>query len=87
MFKKQDGMLAFFGALFEYFFHLQGRFLSNFRPLEALWGSYGLIFGVKKWLGAPNMPQDCPKRRHPGNKLTLLETCWVPFFTFFSFFA
>ena len=48
MFKKQDGMLAFFGALFEYFFHLRGRFLSNFRPLEAFWGSYGLIFVVKK---------------------------------------
>ena len=87
MFKKQDGMLAFFGQLFESFFHLRGHFLSNFRLLEALWESYGLIFGVKKWLGAPNMPQDCPKRRHHLFEGTLLETFWVPFFTFFAFSA
>ena len=87
MFKKQDGMLAFWGALFEYFFHLRVHFLSTFWSLEALWGSYGLISGIKKWLGAPNMPQDCPKRRHPGNKLTLLETCWAHFLIVFAFFC
>ena len=85
MFKKQDGMQAFFGALFESFFHLRGHFLSNFRPLEALWGSYGLIFGVKKWLGAPNMPQDCPKRRHPRFAVTFLKTLWSIFFVCFVF--
>ena len=73
MFKKQDGMPAFFGQLFESFLHLRGHFLSNFRLLEALWESYGLIFVVKKWLGAPNMPQDCPKRRLPRNPLSFLD--------------
>ena len=78
-------MLAFFGALFESFSHLWGYFLSNFRSLEALWGSYGLIFGVQKWLGAPNMPQDCPKRHHHVFGVTLLETFWDLFFDFLHF--
>ena len=80
-------MLAFFGQLFESFFHLRGHFLSNFRPLEALWGSYGLIFEVKKWFGAPNVPQDCAKMRFPRFGVTFLETFWDHFLVFFAFFA
>ena len=70
-----------------HFSYLWGHFLSNFRPLGALWGRYGLIFGVRKWLGAPNMPQDCPKGRQHQNTVTFLETFWGPFFVFFLFFA
>ena len=58
-------MLAFFGALFESFFHLRGIFLSNFRPLEALWGSYGRIFGVKKWFGHQTCPKIAPRSVSP----------------------
>ena len=80
-------MLAFFGQLFESFFHLRGNFLSNFRLLEALWESYGLIFVVKKWLGAPNMPQDCPKRRHHLFKGTLCGDILGTFFHMFCIFC
>ena len=80
-------MLAFFGQLFEYFFHLRGHFLSNFRLLESPWESYGLTFGVKKWLGAPNMPQDCPKRRHHVFGVTFLETFWDLFFDIVCIFC
>ena len=80
-------MLTFFGAFVESFFYLWGNFLSNFLSLEALWGRYGLIFEVRRLLGAPNMPQDCAKMRFPRFGVTFLESFWDYFFVFFCIFA
>ena len=82
MLKKQNGMLAFWGALFESFFHLRGIFLSNFRPLEALWGSYGLIFGVKKWFGHQTCPKIAPRSVFPVSG----SPFWRSFGVIFSYF-
>ena len=44
-------------------------------------GAVGSLFESKISFGL----QRCPKWRHPGNKVTLLETFWSSFFTFFHF--
>ena len=85
VFKKQDAMLAFWGALFEQFFLHLGSFFEYFFVPGGTLGSNGFIFGVKKWLGAPNLPQDWPKRRFPRFGVTFLETFWGQFFVLLIF--
>ena len=63
--KNKTECWPFFGALFESCFYLRGNFLSIFRPLEALWGSYGLIFGVKNCFGHQTCPKIAPRRVFP----------------------
>ena len=46
-------------------------------------GAVGSLFASKISLGL----QRCPKGRHPGNKVTLLDTFWSSFFQYFNFFA
>ena len=64
-----------------------GHFGIIFEACLGPWGHFGgavgSLFASKISLGL----QRCPKRRHPGNKLTLLETFWGFFFSHFFIFS
>ena len=61
MFKKQDGMLAFFGAFFESFFHLRGYFEAFFGPWGHSWGTMGSFLRSKNGLGHQTYPKTAPR--------------------------
>ena len=67
------------GPLLGSSFALFASCLEYFSVLGALWGCCGLTFSAKNQRRVAKVLQAPPKRRHPRNPLTYLETLWSSF--------